>query len=736
MKKLYAILFHALILIYVSFSYSCVKNKFDLNERLSDEFVWNPQLALPIAYGDLTLADLVTEKEDTIQYISEFDLGYGASENDYVIQLRYAIDTGRSVDIMRLPIMEPYDTTLYLDPIRLNDFTMPHSITMNMLVHDNFSSADYAAFQNYEATSPINTLQHSAITSTIYDAPILSSVIDYAIFTKGTMTVTCENNFATPLMCELIVYTDSAGIDIEIATFDYSNGGTQWIPAGDSRSAVFSLDTIYVGSTLRYEYRNVVLGAATAAAVDLSDNLITHIALADIYAIEGRAVIPAQTIKMDSLIYVGVRDQDVTKKLYNLSIERGLLHYKITSTINAATHFIADFTSMSHLGNPVTKEAVLTSGKPIHESDWSLIDHDLDLTTHPEQAYNYMPVRLGYVVNTENQMMSFGPKQNITIQFSNPDSIFFSYIEGNLGQSVEEVFVDTLDFDIEDFISNFLSGEITFYDPKLRVVYDNPIGVPGKFKLNLVGKNSKGKVVDAFEGFSNEFEIEAPMCDQVKQGEHIVSTIELNKNTSNIVDFIKLLPTKIEYSGWYLPNANAPNSDAIVNCVSNKSDARLSVEAELPMKLSIKNLVLQQEIILSDINNIDNIEDIQQLRVYFLTENMFPLDVRLKVSMLDTTLANPNLGELSMYLLEAASTTNGKVPQNGYVKQHVEELVLDAAYDKRLANLLQANKLLLEVFLETDKEGDIPVIFYTYYSLKFQMAIDGKFLYKGRFSDF
>jgi len=62
--------------------------------------------------------------------------------------------------------------------------------------------------------------------------------------------------------------------------------------------------------------------------------------------------------------------------------------------------------------------------------------------------------------------------------------------------------------------------------------------------------------------------------------------------------------------------------------------------------------------------------------------------------------------------------------------------VLDAAHDTRLSKLLEANKLLLEVFLETDQEGDIPVIFYTYYGLKFRMAIDGKFSYSGRFSDF
>ena len=408
MKKLHTISLSLIFLIFLGAFYSCVKDKFDLGERFSDEIVWNPQLALPVAHGNLTLADLVAEKEDTIQYISELDLGYGVNDDDFVIQLRYAIDTGRSIDIMRLPIMEPYDTTLYFDPIRLNDFTAPLTISMNTLVQDNFSPLDYVAYQNYEATAPTNTLQHTAITSTLYSAMLPFPAIEYAVFTEGQMEVTCENNFAVPLMCELVVYTDSAGIDVEIATFDYSNGGTQWISAGDSRSEVFFFDTTYLGPTLRYEYRNVVLGAATNVSVDLSDLLVTNITLTDIYASEGRAIIPAQTIKMDSLIYVGVRDQDITKKLYNLSIERGLIHYRITSTIDAATHFVADFTSMNYLGDSVTKEAILTSGQPIHESDWNLSNHDLDLTTNPEQAYNYMPVRLGYIVNTERQLMSFG----------------------------------------------------------------------------------------------------------------------------------------------------------------------------------------------------------------------------------------------------------------------------------------------------------------------------------------
>lgn len=712
-------------------SYSCVKDNFDLREKLSTEFVWNPELALPVAHGKLTLADLVQEKEDTIQFISERDLGYGSSTEDLVIQLRYAIDTGRKVDIMRLPIMEPYDTTLYLDPIELHDVNATFTLRMNDFVQDNFLVADYTAFQMYEATAPTNTLQHSAVNETVYFEVMPFAFMEYALISEGFIDATVHNNFAVPLMCELVLLTDSAGIDIEIATFDFSNGGTQWIPAGDSRTATRFMDSTYIGSIIKYQYRNVRLGSAINVSVDLQDRLNTEINLRDMTASEGRAIIPNQTIKMDSLIYVTVRDRDVTKGLSRVVIEQGAMNYRITSSIEAATHFVVDFPSMTFENNEVSKEAILTRGNPVHQSQWDLSNHDLDLTQNPEISYNSLPVRLGYRVDTDTEMMSFGPQQNINIVFTNTDSIYFSFIEGNLGETPEQVFTDELDFNIQDFIDNFLSGEITFHDPKLRIVYDNPFGIPGMFELNLLGKDGKGKEVDMFGGYSNEFLIEAPSCAQVVADESVVSVIELNKHTSNIVEFMKLLPSAIEYSGVYHPNYG--ETPPYINCVTNARDAQLSIEAELPMRLSIKNLVLEQEIALSDISGFENIEDIQRLRVYFYTENMLPLDVQVKISMLDTTAVNPNLGELAMYPLKSAGTINGKVPRSGLVNRHTEVLEIDAAVDNRLEKLLQANKLLLQIFLETDQQGDVPVIFYTYYSLTFQMAIDGKFIYRGRF---
>ncbi|MFO7867781.1 MAG: hypothetical protein R6U95_00605 [Bacteroidales bacterium] len=716
--------------------YSCVGDKFDLRENFSDEFVWNPEIALPVAYGNLTLEDLVKEKKDTIQYISETDLGYGTNDDDLVIQLRYGIDTGRSVDIMRLPIMEPFDTTIKMEPVELNDAQFPLIIRMDDLLSDNFSSADYTQYQTYEANSPTNVAQHTAITHTTYTENLPSSFIDYALFTEGTMAVTATNGFAVPIKYELIVYTDSAGADVQIGTFDFSNN---WLQPGESQSATILFDSTYISSTIKYEYRNVQLDAATQVSIDLQNQVLGHnIEITNTIASEGRAFIPEQTLRMDSLIYVTIRDIDSDKKLYKVLIEEGRINYTIQSTIDAATHFIAEFPSMNQNGpTDISREATLNSSSPTQHSSWDLSNLEVDLTTNPEQAYNSMPIHLGYRVNTEAGMMTFGPDQHINIEFTNPDSIAFAFIEANLGKVNEDIFKDTLSFNIEDFISNFLSGEITFYDPKLRIQYTNPFGIPGQLKLNLKGTNSDNESVDVFEGHDNSFDILAPSCDEVHNGEHLVSTIELNKHTSNIVDFVKILPSEIEYSGEFALNHNAEDEDAILNCVSNKGKAELKVEAELPMKLSIKDLVLQQEINLSNMDNIENIEQIERLRIYLYTENMFPLDANVRVSMLDTTLneGEQNLGELSMYLIRSAKTQGGKVARDAHITKHTEELVLDAEHDTELKKLIQANKLLLEVFLETDQEGDIPVIFYTYYGLNFRMAVDGKFKYKGRFSE-
>ena len=99
---------------------SCMKDNFELKEKFSKDIEWNPSLALPIAEADMTLANLAKERQDTLEHISEKTLGYGTNDDDKVIQFGYMIDTARTVDVMHLPILKPYDTTVRLQPIKID----------------------------------------------------------------------------------------------------------------------------------------------------------------------------------------------------------------------------------------------------------------------------------------------------------------------------------------------------------------------------------------------------------------------------------------------------------------------------------------------------------------------------------------------------------------------------------------------------------------------------------------
>lgn len=733
MKRLHYSIF--LLPIILLFS-SCVKDRFDVRDKFSGDIKWNPHVALPLAYADLTLGDLVPEKVDTIQHISESALGYGNKDNDKVIQLRYAIDSSQSIDMMRMPRMENYDTTLFLQPISLGN--APLFGTQNSLktiLQDYYTQTDYDDYVDYENLGNTATItERAASTSYQYSSINMPFItIDYALLSSGSMTVNLTNTFAVPVQTDLIVYTDSAGIRQEINTFEFSQNSTKWIQPGETVTETFDFDDTYLGKRIFHEYANLKLGAATGVEVNLQDNLQVTIELQDLWAKSGRALVPPQIVTMDSLVYVTIRDKDATKKLEYIIVDRGLIDYKITSSIDVATEFLAIFESMTHNGDTVTKYAALNKNNPVQQAAWDLANHEIDLTADPTQPYNSIPIRFGYKVYTGLQFMEFGPHQNIKIEISNPDSIMFRYLEGNMGKLVEDVFVDTVDFDIQDMLKNFLSGEITFHDPKLRIVYKNPIGLPGKFELTMNGITKNGQSVSALKEDNKIFTVQAPDCMGVRNGESITSYIEFNNTNSNISDFIRLLPNKITMAGRYYLNIDEPDENNIKNCISSKEDARISVEVEMPMNLSIKNLVLQQDVPMENLGLIDNINNIESLRLFVFTENQFPLDATIKIIMLDTTLApaQQELGVLDIIALKSGNAVNGKVARNAYTK-HTEEIFLASTTDNRLEKFVNSNKLRLQLHIETDKQGDEPVIFYTYYGLKFNLAVDGKFLYEGR----
>lgn len=735
---------------------SCVKDNFELKEKFSDQIEWNPSLALPIATADLTLANIAKERPDTLEYVSEYDLGYGDTESDKVIQFSYVIDTARVVDVMHLPLLEPYDTTLTMKPVDISDvsFSLGY-VTLDELLKDNFSSSDYNEYVAAVNADPsnVNVAEKSAVGEP-HRYPLCAipeslrsfveanfgteiraeNVFEYILLKSGKITLSCTNSSGLNLYCDIVISSkDKDGNWVEFASFDYSNF-PNWISQGGPQKRMTYVDSAYLHSDFYYSFENLRISQAQHVTIpSLSEvGLLLNIEMSDLVALAGKAYVPEQTLSMDTITYVTMRDEDMDRKLFRVLVDKGEFRYKITSTIGIATEFIVEFPSVDSMGVAnIKKRCLMTNEKPTYSSSWSLNGNNIDLTTNPAIGYNSIPMRVGYKVHTTGGMLYFGPEQNIKIELTNPDSIVFAYVEGDLGKFEQDLFTDKLEFDLREYVSDFISGDIVFHDPKVRVNYANPIGIGGDLELNLTAHNNEGQTVQLFDGYTHKWPIARPECKAVEQGQNINSSILIDKSTSNIVDFMKILPTTIDYSGKLYVNNDVPDGEAIYNCVSNKGLAKLGVEIELPLNLSAKNLVLQQEVDLN-MSDLGDLSSIERMRLYINTEHQLPLNATLRLSLFDTTqvAGKQDLGTLDVIVLESANTTNGKVVRDS--KKVTEEEVTLQKGDEVLENLLQANRLRVEVFLETDKNGDVPVVFYSYYGLKFNMAADCKFIYTSK----
>ena len=140
-----------------------------------------------------------------------------------------------------------------------------------------------------------------------------------------------------------------------------------------------------------------------------------------------------------------------------------------------------------------------------------------------------------------------------------------------------------------------------------------------------------------------------------------------------------------------------------------------------------------QEDVPLDMSDLGDLSMIERVRLYVNTEHQLPINATMKLSLLDTTreAGKEYLGTLDMVVLESASVdSNGKVARDS--KKHTEEEITLEKGEPLLDNFLQANKLRVEVFLETAQNGSQPVIFYSYYGLKFNIAADCKFIYTSK----
>ncbi|MFT7230193.1 MAG: hypothetical protein ACI9GO_000657, partial [Bacteroidia bacterium] len=360
-----------------------------------------------------------------------------------------------------------------------------------------------------------------------------------------------------------------------------------------------------------------------------------------------------------------------------------------------------------------TVTAAYTSLPNSASSTEGLAGLEIDFTK-TAQGYSEMEVELEFTI-TKKGSNSIKPLETITFEVGLLNQAY-SRIDGLFLDLNFSVGGDTLEI---PFFDNSNGGSFTLTDPRLKFVIDNSIGIP------LVAR------VTNFEGFSNTNNainltglpnpIPIPIVTKAEIGMVKRDSFEVNKSTTNLVDYLNNKPAK----NVYTIDINVGGGSGVRHSVLDISMLRVRVDVEIPLSGTARGYVIEtiQPFDLS-LNNAEQVEEVL-LRLY--TENGFPIDVEMQIYFEDslTNIVLDSLFSSDILILPAANVdANGRVVSPN---PKTTDAIMDNAGVNRLKS---ANRIRLRATFNTPFDGGMQpdVRFYTDYDLLLQLGVQAEVL--------
>jgi len=289
------------------------------------------------------------------------------------------------------------------------------------------------------------------------------------------------------------------------------------------------------------------------------------------------------------------------------------------------------------------------------------------------------------------------------------DVIVFNYIEGYFGS---EVFDINGDFIAIGVLDNWLSGGLSFVDPKVRVFVENAFGFPVRSIFNEMQViTTTGQALDMeSEIIDNNVDFAYPGLDEV--GEVKVTEFSFNKDNSNIVELFKEKVRRVTYD--IDAGANPDMDESIVGFVDEDSYFLVNVDVELPLQGSINDLILQDTVDL----DLDDLADVTSAELKTVIANDFPADITLQAYFYDDNnllLDSLFAGRLQLTGADVDPATDRAFPG--------EEMVnFEDFTATRLENIKRGKKLLVNVKLNTGQGENGALWIYNDYGITFKVG--------------
>lgn len=283
---------------------------------------------------------------------------------------------------------------------------------------------------------------------------------------------------------------------------------------------------------------------------------------------------------------------------------------------------------------------------------------------------------------------------------------------GYFGQRAVNVPAGNFNLGVQAF-ENFLNG-LYLDNPTIELIISSNVGLPLQLDIDMDGVNSAGQL--------EQLGLDPILINGSTQiGQYDTTNVVIDRNTSNIVDFIANVPNTILYSGQGIMNpAGNTGTD---NYITADGEMQVGLRLDLPLALRTQDLIFVQNINDLDFGGLsDETDAVERLTLIFNVENEFPFDADMKLRFYDNTDALTDSVLLDLF---DAAPVDGNGRSTGYAVTREEEVLSGA----KIGRLLQAKRIEMIITLNTTNNGNTTVKLYEDYDIKVKLGAKAKLNY-------
>ena len=504
----------------------------------------------------------------------------------------------------------------------------------------------------------------------------------YAVVDSGFVNLKIKNNTSVPVDVDFII-RDDQNILLDIDVND--------LAPNEIYSVKEDLKNKTIYSDLKINISKFTTPGSSGQPVAISpstDNLEITFEMEDLIIREGEINTSEITELSESNVDIDLSFYD-SVELKNIIFSEGLLEFKISSGLSYGVE--VDYAlPMTNKGDTIADLAVLNPNGT-YSVVYNLENYDFDLYNEIKNLYNSIRVKSKLDIKSNSNYIIYKSGEKLDVSFTFSD-LNFKEINGYFGSKTYNVDREEIELDQElfDFYDK-IDGDFLLTNPSLGFNIYNSMGIPLSFNLDIEATDKDSNS----ESISISSQIQEA---KDKDGSFTESKTMVNKDNSNIVNFINLPPSGgLIIDGSFSVN---PNGVTYENFILNTSEIYGDISIELPFQISANKMVV------TDTFNIDEMDldvDLSSAKMLMDYESNIPISFDVNLIFLDSafTEIDRNTGQMNIQ--------GSDIDVNGYSVSTIKDIFSLDLSEKILEELNRVRNIIFKIELNTKNTSSVNI---------------------------